>query len=248
MKSERFVVVGDNHGDMIDPVMERLFFRWLADYNPTVRIHSGDLFDFRALRSGASMMEKQESMGDDFEAGLSFARNLFSGGGKRWYLRGNHCERLYDLLHNERGPLWDHAKLLTKSLDSEMKKLKVKVLPYDSRLGVLEIGHMAVIHGFGGGGPSTARDAAITYKSCIFGHTHATDMVPVKAIRGPSVAMGTGCMCVIDMPYNARQTNKLRHQQGWVYGELFPDGTYSAYQAKRVGDSVTAASGFKHYQ
>lgn len=248
MKSQRFVVVADNHGDMIDPLMERLFFQWLKDYSPEVRIHAGDLFDFRALRNGASAREKQESMGDDFEAGLSFARKLFSGGAARHFLRGNHDERLYDLLQNEHGPLWDHAKLLTKSLDSEMRRMKVKVLPHDSRLGVLELGHMAVIHGFGNGGPASARDAALTYKSCIFGHCHSQDVIPVKALRGPSVALGTGCMCHIDMPYNSKQTNKLRHQQGWVYGELFQDGTYTAYQAKRVGDSVTAASGFKHYQ
>lgn len=54
-------------------------------------------------------------------------------------------------------------------------------------------------------------------------------------------------MCVIDMPYNQRQTNKLRHQQGWVYGVIYDDGTYQAFQAKRVGNNFNIASHVKSY-
>jgi predicted phosphodiesterase len=245
--SKTYVVVADNHGDMIDPVMEAKFFAWLEAAKPQVVIHAGDLFDFRAIRSGASLMEKQESMAADYEAGMAFAKRLFSYGKERHWLRGNHDERMWDLLHNESGPLHDHATRVVKDTEAAMRKMKVSTRPYDSRLGVLEIGHLCVIHGYGAGGIASARDAALTYKSCIFGHCHAQDVIPVKALRGPSVAMGTGCLCKIDMPYNARQTNKLRHQQGWVYGSLFANGEYSAFQAKRIGDTVHAATSFKDF-
>lgn len=246
MKARRFVIVSDSHGDMIDPLMESKFFAWLADWQPELRIHAGDLFDFRAIRNGASQEERAESMQKDYEAGMSFAKRLFAGGQEKYQLWGNHDARMWDLLEKADGPLRDLAESRVSEIESRMRAMKVKCLPYDARLGVLRIGKMQVLHGYKSGINATRQHATI-YGNCIHGHDHAQGVVPVENLDGPSLAMGTGCMCVIDMPYNSRQCNKLRHQQGWVYGIINPDGTYQAFQAKRIGDNLTLASHVKIY-
>jgi len=246
MNARRFVIVGDNHGDEIDPVCEKAFFNWLSDWNPEIRICSGDLFDFAALRNGASQEDKAKSMKADYDAGMRFARRLFREGEIKVMLRGNHDERMWDLLYKQDGALQDFAEQKTKEIGKYFKRWGVKMLPYDARLGVYRIGKLQVIHGFKSG-IGAAKQHATIYRSCVFGHTHSQDIVPVENLTGPALAMGTGCMCYIDMPYNARQCNKLRHQQGWVYGVLYPDGSYQAFQAKRVGDSFNLATGVKSY-
>jgi hypothetical protein len=246
MKPRRFVIAGDNHGDMIDPEVESKFFDWLADWKPELRIHSGDLFDFRALRNGASQEEKAESMRPDYDAGMSFAKRFFAGGKEGYFLRGNHCERLWELRHKQDGALRDMAEKQCDEIGAHMRKWRVKMLPYDARHGVLRVGKMQVLHGYKSGINAT-RQHAMIYGNCIHGHDHAQGVAPVESLDGPSLAMGTGCLCYIDMPYNARQCNKLRHQQGWVYGLLFDDGTYQAFQAKRINGRFACANEIKSY-
>lgn len=242
----RFVVAGDSHGDMVDPVAEAAFFRWLKENNPQLRIHSGDVFDMRPLRGKASDKEKAESIKDDFSAGMSFMDRMFAGGEMNYLLRGNHDERLWDLSRDGSGVLKDTADELIERIHFLLKKHNVKMLPYDARLGVLRIGHLQVIHGFKCGIGAGAAHAK-TYRNTIFGHTHTQEIVPVENLDGPSVAMGTGCLCHIDMHYNSRQMNKLRHQQGWVMGTLFIDGTYQAFQVKRIGDKFYAPQNITGY-
>lgn len=246
MKGRRFVIVGDNHGDQIDPLCERKFWEWMGDWKPDIRIHSGDLWDWRAIRNGASQEEKAESMQDDYKAGIAFAKRLFSAGSERYFLKGNHCTRLWELLDKSDGVLRDFAEQKTREIEAMFRKWKVKIFPYDARLGVLKLGKMQVLHGYKSGINATRQHATI-YRNCIHGHDHAQGIVPVENLDGPALAMGTGCMCVIDMPYNSRQCNKLRHQQGWVYGVLYEDGTYQAWQAKRVGDNFNLATNVKSY-
>ncbi len=209
-------------------------------------ICSGDLFDFSPLRNGASLEDKSQSMAEDYRAGMRFARRLFANGEQKHFLRGNHDERLWDLLFRSEGVLRDFAEQKTREITKYLKRWGVKMLPYDARLGVLKIGKLQVIHGFKSG-IGAAKQHATIYRSCVFGHTHSQDIVPVENLTGPALAMGTGCMCRIDMPYNARQTNKLRHQQGWVYGLIYPDGSYQAFQAKRVGGHFNIATHVKTY-
>lgn len=231
----KFSVVGDNHGDQLDPVAGDAFFRWVATYKPQLRIHAGDAFDFRPIRGKASEKERAESMKGDFNEGMKFLKRYFSGGDEKIFLRGNHDQRLWRIAKESTGLLRDYAEDLVENIESKLREWKVTMLPYDARLGVFRRGHLQVIHGFKTGVGSAAAHARV-YHNVIFGHTHTQDIVPVENIDGPALAMGTGCLCYIDMPYNETQTNKLRHQQGWVMGRLFEDGTYQAVQAKRVGD------------
>ncbi len=246
MKAKRFVIASDSHGSEIDPLVETKFFDWLKDWNPEIRVHAGDLWDFSPLRNGASQEDKAQSMVADYDAGTAFAKRFFAGGDERHFLRGNHDERLWDLRHKSEGVLRDFAEQKTGEIENRMRQWGVRTYPYDARLGVCKIGHLQVIHGFRTG-VGAARAHATIYRNCVYGHTHDQGIAPVENLDGPALAMGTGCLCAIDMAYNARQTNKLRHQQGWVYGMLYRDGTYQAFHAKRIGDSIHCATGIQTY-
>lgn len=231
---------------MIDTIAEKAFFDFVEDFKPQIRIHAGDIWDFRNLRRGATEDEKRESMSLDWKSGSIFFNRFFSKGTDRYLLRGNHDERMWYLLDNCKGVMRDHAQRAVDDIETMCRRRKVHMLPYDSRLGVLRLGKLTVIHGYHAGLGAANQHARI-YHSCFFGHTHTQDVAPVPNCDGPAEARGIGCLCQIDMPYNQHQTNKLRHQQGWIYGELYEDGTYTAFQTKRVGNSFAVATGIKHY-
>lgn len=246
MKGQRFLVASDNHGDQYDPETARALWAFIKDYKPTIRIHAGDNWDFRNLRKGASDDEKAASLADDWEQGADWLRRFFDGGQVNHFLRGNHDERMWHFASNASGLLRDYATDGIKRIDGLLKRAKAQMLPYDARHGVLRLGHLKVVHGFFSG-MGAARRHSISYGNCLFGHTHATDSAPVEHIDGPAEARGIGCCCRIDMSYNQHSTAKLRHDNAFCYGVLFPDGTYQLFQSKKIGGNFYAANDIQSY-
>ena len=246
MKGERFVVAADPHGDQHDPETRKALWAFIREYKPSIRIHAGDNWDFRNLRKGASDDEKAASLVDDWEQGTEWMREFFDGGARNFFLRGNHDERLWRFSDSSTGLLRDYANDGIKRVQGVVKRAGAQMLPYDARVGVLRLGHLKVIHGYFAG-LGAARRHAITYRNCLFGHTHATDTAPVEADEGPAEARGIGCCCRIDMAYNQHCAGKLRHDNAWCYGVLFSDGTYQLFQAKKINGAFYAASEIKRY-
>jgi len=90
---ETFVAAGDLHGDRQDAQAVSAFKKFVKEFDPKLRIFLGDIWDFRAIREGASKTEKFHSMEADFKAGMEFLE---------WYkpaviTLGNHDQRLWDL-------------------------------------------------------------------------------------------------------------------------------------------------------
>jgi hypothetical protein len=243
-KPIRFVVASDPHGDQVDAETETALFAFIADFKPQLRIHGGDNWDFRNLRRGASDDEKAHSLEDDWQAGSDFMRRFFDGGSQNHFLRGNHDERLWNFAHSATGLLRDYAHDGIARVEKLIAKSRAKMLPYDSRLGVLKLGALKVIHGYAAG-IGAARKHAIVYRNCLFGHTHNCDVAGAESDEGVSEARGIGACCRLDMPYNAHQTGKLRHQNAFCYGLLFEDGTYQINQAKKIDGRFYVASDFR---
>mgnify|MGYP003335182772 FL=1 len=246
MKHERFIIVGDNHGDMIDPTCERALFAFIADFKPTIRVHLGDNWDFRNLRKGASDDEKAHSLAEDWEAGTDFARKFFDGGKRKAFLRGNHDERLWHLAGSATGIMRDYANEGIRRAESVVKRAGAQMLPYDAALGIYALGKLSVLHGYHHGVGACRMHAAI-YRNSAFGHVHTIETAPVPAIE-PAEARSIGCLCRRDMDYINAKTAKLRWGQGWAYGLLFDDGTYHIQQARNIGGSFYAASDFQTYR
>ena len=243
--AQRFIVVSDNHGDMADAASVGALWSFMKEWKPEIRVHAGDNYDFRNLRKGASDEEKAASLADDWEAGNDFLRRFFDGGASNHFLRGNHDERIYDFAGNATGVIRDYANDGIKQLEATVKKCRAKMLPYDSDLGVLDLGKLSVLHGFHVG-VGACRLHAMIYGNAIFGHVHTIETASV-ASRESAEARSIGCLCKRDMDYVNKKTGKLRWAQGWAYGLLYPDGNYMLFQTRNINGQFYAATEIKTF-
>lgn len=217
----------------------------MADWKPEIRVHGGDNWDFRNLRKGASDDEKAQSLAADWEAGSDFMRRYFDGGRENIFLRGNHDERLYDFTRNATGIIRDFANDGVKRLEGIVRQSHARMLPYDSALGVYELGKLTVIHGYFHG-VNACRQHANTYRNCVFGHVHTFESAPVPSLK-PASADSVPCLCIRDMDWVNKKTAKLRWAQGWAYGLLFANGDYVLHKVRKIDGRFHAATGFGCY-
>lgn len=232
MSWTKFVVGFDLHGDMQDGEAVGKFFKFLDLWKPHIKVFGGDLIDFRPLRRGASEDERRESMGEDVRMGLEFLTKF----SPQYFLEGNHDFRARDLAANGSGVAADYAQRLCQDVDTLCESQGTKVLPYHKRFGVLQLGHLKILHGFHGG-VYAARQTALVYGASLFGHVHTVDEHPIPGLER-RVARCCGCLCRTDMDYNSRQPNTLRQSNGWAFGVLNEaTGIYHSWQAEKIGDT-----------
>jgi len=242
MGLETFVAASDLHGDRQDPAALRVFKRFVEDFKPTRRLFLGDVFDLRALRTGADEEERRHSMKTDFRAGMAFLE---------WFrpnviTLGNHDQRLWDAISKDGlakgGPIADYAGELVEEFNTFAAKLKIKVLPYDKRKGVHSYGGLKFTHGFSGGS-GAATNMAKVYGNVLFGHGHSIDVASVPGVE-PRVARMIGCLCELDLTYNRAQLATLRQQHGWAYGVL-TEGRSEVFQASVTNGKAVYATCLK---
>lgn len=242
---KRFVIAPDVHGSEQDYEATSAILRFTKEFKPEVRIIAGDLWDFAAIRNGATPEEKAQSMAIDFMAGCDFASTFFKGGKENHLLLGNHDVRLWDMAQSLDATKRDLAERMIADVMGHVKKWNAKLWPYDSRHGVLRLGHLTVVHGYHTGANACAAHARI-YGNVVFGHIHS-----IEAFQTPGLdqkeARSIGCLCKLDMDYAARKTGKLKWAQGWAYGWLHDDGTYTIHQARKIGDKFYASTDIKAY-
>lgn len=219
-KWETFIACGDSHGDMLDPAADKAFKKFEGLFKAKHRIHGGDVFDFRALRNGASDEEKREGVQQDIDAGLSFLE---------WYkphmlLWGNHDVRMPDkakhgnILGQACRQWWD-------SIADAVQLMGADTRPYCKRKGVYEYGGRRWLHGFGGGIHAAYKHAQ-HYGNTVMFHVHCpTGPVPFSHFDGAS-GYSCGSLCRLDMEYNRSHLNTLRQKHGWLYGWARGDESY----------------------
>lgn len=231
MSLTRFIFCTDLHGDMQDVGAVAALHEFTKSWKPQIRVFGGDLFDFRSLRRGACAEERSESMCNDVNTGLDFL-SVFK---PNFYMRGNHCERLWDLAISGKGIESDYAQKGVSDIAARCETLKCKILPYHKRHGILKLGNIKLLHGFYAGVTAT-RQHGLTYGACLHGHTHTIDEASVPGLDRRA-ARGVGALCKLDMPYNARIPVSLRHAHGWAYGFLNEKtGSTHVWQAQKMDD------------
>lgn len=226
---DKFAIGSDNHGDMQDAGAVKAFLSFVEQWKPAIRIHAGDNWDFRPLRRKASEEEKREAMRHDFDSGTSFIERY-----RPTHLtRGNHDERLWDLAKENRGIMSEHAASLITESQKLLKSLGTRVLPYDKRLGVLQIGKLRVIHGYAHG-VMAARRSALAYGSVLMGHVHSIQQSSVEGLDN-RVGRVIGCLCRLDMEYSRATMASLVHRHGFAYGVINrKTGAYHVWQAESI--------------
>ena len=236
-KWTRFTFATDTHGDMMCLKSVEAFHKFCKVWKPTIRVFGGDGFDLRALRRGATEEEKRDSMLRDYEMGWKF----IDAYKPTTYLRGNHCERLWDMAAQDKGVISDYAKKCTNEIETRLAKMRCQMLPYDRRAGVYTLGKLSMVHGFGGGGKTTARTHCHAFGNVLVGHTHAVDHYVSPSITR-SFGMTVGCLCDLDMSYMRATIGSLTHSLGWAYGICDEKtGDFRVWQAEKIGDQFIAA-------
>ena len=226
---KRWIAVFDNHGDMQDDAAVEAMFSFLKYWKPEIRIHGGDCFDFRPLRKKASDEERREATKPDIDAGIEFISRLQP----THFLRGNHDERLWDLLHSDIGQVREAAIDTVKRITTALGD--ARMYPYDKRKGICRIGQLRVVHGYHTG-VTAARQAALTYGAVLMGHIHCIDHYSIPRLKR-DIGRACGCLCKLDMDYNRAQAQTLRQEHGFAYGVIDNAGYYHMFQAHPVNKS-----------
>jgi hypothetical protein len=242
MGMDSFVAGSDYHGDRRDITADKLFRSFVADFRPKFKVLPGDLWDFRALRSGAGEDEKVHSMKLDFEQGMEF----FEWFQPDVFLLGNHDQRLWDAVQRDglrkTGPIADYAGELIERFEKLAAKIGTRVLPYDKKKGVYRRNGLAFVHGFDN--MTTAKMAA-TYGNVLYGHGHAIQVGAAPKDDEPAVARQIGSLCLTSMSYNRGQLKTLAQQNGWAYGAFLGKNRNAVMQATVTDDIAVYAERFK---
>lgn len=226
----KFIFASDLHGDMQDEGAVKALQTATRDFKPHLKIFGGDLVDARPLRRGASAEEQAEGMAYDWRAGIRFLYD--------WkpthVLLGNHDKRIYDLAQGSQGIKTEYAWKGVQELEKAFAKIHAHWLPYH-KTSVLKFGDLSFLHGFYHGVNATRQHANV-YGSCIFGHIHAVDMFSAPSVKR-RVAMSAGCLCSLDMHYNAHMPTSLRHGHGFIMGHINEKtGDWVAWQVEEIGN------------
>lgn len=228
----RWVFAADNHGDKIDPAVEKQFFEFLGDFKPTIRIHGGDLVDLRPLRRKAGAAERAEGVKGDIGAGVAFFKRYMP----TVWTWGNHEDRLRETAEKDDGVLAEAAADGMTKFEELAKSIDCAVVPYDKRK-FFELGNYKVLHGFAHGIYAVRKHAQI-YGPCIHGHIHAFGAAPIETVNDAGVlAWSSGCLRYVDADYNSRHLAAMRQENGWLYGivtksgrvEIFPCRSATSY-------------------
>jgi predicted phosphodiesterase len=232
MSWEKFVVVGDNHGDMCSEKDVDVLFDFVAEWKPKHRIHLGDNWDLRPLRAKATERDKASDTDKDWAAGKSFLLQY----NPTVFLLGNHDNRIWKAREDANGAVRHYATQCVDEIKEliKTKKLATTIYPYHSRLGVYKLGDLSFVHGYHCGGMACRRHAEV-YGNVIFGHVHTVEQLPVPRLERV-VARTIGCLADIDkLEYAENNTNTLRWANGFGYGVVnTKTGNTIVWQAEKI--------------
>jgi len=225
----RWLAVFDSHGNMINRKVFDALREFEAEFKPDIRIAGGDHFDLRWLRGKASEQEQREDIQADLDAGREFLCWL-----KPTHVCwGNHDDRVFKAMKSDVGPMRDLARrVFEEYMEASVPGAVCK--PYDKRNGVIRIGDLAFVHGYGSG-INTVRQHAMTYGNVVMGHIHRAETVSIDRLE-PVVGRSSGCLCELDLEYNRGSMGTLRQSNGWVYGVMDEHGRHVVWHAQKLGD------------
>lgn len=225
----------------MDESVVRVFHSFVRDFNPSIRIINGDLFDLTCLRIGATATEKSVSLETDLEYGLEFLSKFPPTD----FNYGNHEDRLMKLRADPNSEIRLAAKMIMEKIAKEIPYCHIR--PYDTIKGIMKLGNLNVLHGFGRGGKTCAREHAIAFGPCVIGHGHRIEYEKI-ASRNRLVCNMGGCLCKPHLDYNKALIGAMNQENGWPYGLLYPTGEYQLFQAQRKAGRWMFPTEFTEYR
>jgi predicted phosphodiesterase len=236
---EKSIFIADTHGDLVCPDAVKVVKRFIDSWQPKIRVHLGDVWDFRAIRRGASPEERMKGISYDYNCGFEFLE---------WYqphflTLGNHDHRLWRAAtETSQGVLADLCSVKAQETEDRLRKLKIKWVPWKVTER-LKIGNLSLIHGFHSSmHPAKAHHEK--YGSSIFGHVHSPSDYEARHIDGGS-SHAVGTLAKIDkMSYADSFTAKLGWRNGFAYGlHNTKTGAFKIWQIVKQGKDWVSPHG-----
>lgn len=238
----KFTACFDSHGKLIDKKASRPFLEFVKDFKPDIKIHGGDAWDFKCLMGKATRNDENDDFNKDYDAGWQFLDEY----NPSVLLLGNHEYRLWKLLGDVRGIVRGYARELVGHIKYKCKQKKCRLIPYDARRGIYQLGNVQFLHGYGCG-DNAAKFHAQVYGNCIFGHIHKFLMARAPSTK-ESIARSIGCLCKLDLDYMDSKPGKLQWEHGWAYGFVNEKtGKTQVFEARKTGSSWLLPTSFKEY-
>lgn len=243
-KPRLVVFVGDEQAPYHDPVLHRLFLRWLAHNTPSEAVHLGDLLDLPSLSRHRTNPLWNASVQECIQAGYEILRGYREASPDTFWhaLPGNHDERIRDY-QLQRAP--EMFGVRPADLD-ERELAAVHALPTLLHLAALGIdwrgtdadyehaqvdvsADLVARHGWITGAGSAEKTVRRLGLNVVVGHTHRQRVHHVTENRRretlTSVCVEAGCMCTIEggLGYVINPD----WQNGAYAATVWPDGSFN---------------------
>ena len=225
---KRFWIGFDRHAPEFDPAVDEIAVEFIRDFKPHIRVAGGDWQTVDQVSTFDN--ESETTLKAEFEMNRMALRKY----GITHYLEGNHEARLRRV-----GMKLDPRlrSLLDLQDNLALKRLKITLLPYNPRTGILRIGHLKVLHGFYAN-EYVAKKTAIIYGSCVFGHCHRFQTHQPKAAFEDSVGEAIGMLGRLDQSW-VDDKAPMGWAQGFAFGYLHRNGYYDLYSVRVLEGRVT---------
>lgn len=245
---ERILICGDVHGDHHDGRAVDALLKFKEDFKPQHLIMLGDIWDFAALRKGASAIERSINCKQDFDDGCGFLKKFFKGRAKtKTVTWGNHDHRIVEAMDSPCGVTSDFGVDKYNEIKRLFKKLGITDYRWDTAV-VFELYPFRFIHGMTSALNAmgvNARAYAGKFPCVVTGHNHFAGYW-----REPSYDRKEGfscpCLCSLKPDYARRNIRKLRMSRGWIYG-WFDKDDYQLYIAEERDGKFTVATDIKTF-
>lgn len=218
---KRLLAVGCSHGRYVDGNAARAVLKFAKQFKPHLIVHLGDWSDCTCLRGGAAgTSDESVRIQPDIDGGLDFIAQLRELSEEMWCFDGNHEQRLFRFLHSPKARDSELAELLLKRIDDEMRRLKVRHIPYRGIWESRKLANYTLMHGAGMGGINSLQQHVNFYGNVVIAHIHAPHVCKGTRCDG-ATGFSVGTLCNIDrMDYAAGRFNTGRWAAGFVWGEF----------------------------
>lgn len=223
------VLFGDVHGEHHDPDAVAAFLADMAAVRPTEIVCVGDLLDAGGFLSAHKTLGVVAEMDVTYEQDVAAANMVLdelqtcAPKAKLTLIEGNHEHRVMrwvcdQTLGNKRNAEY-LRKLVGPASVLNLKKRGVRYIERHEYYDGLSISgacrvepHAIATHGEAFTGKYAAfRHMERLGQSVFFGHTHRLNTVYAEKLKGPVVAVNTGCLCALRPLYMLTKTTDWLH-------------------------------------
>jgi len=215
---KRIVAIGCNHGEFANPQAIDAILRFCEAFKPKHRIHLGDNWDTRALRTGAKgSADEAAPLDADIDAGCKFIMDYRP----TVFTEGNHDYRPRLLSSHHNTIVAECGRAVVAKMMKPIRAVKAQWFPWDI-WHQYELGGYKFFHGvlFG---ENYLRDTANRFGNSVVAHAHRAGISKGIHVDNPS-CYGVGTLA--DIPaigYAAQRTSTLAWSSAVVYGEICED-------------------------